>query len=180
VSAALDKLCDTGVLIKEADGYKPSPSGELIFHQLAGIEGMAAVVVEDKAASSNIVRRIYHANRWQIWRYTFDEGFELDARVQLSNISSSSFADELDTLFFIKVAASEAAQDTKASACPSCGSAVTPGQKFCPECGTKLGAAPPLPQAPQTPPPLKRCSQCGAELEPGLKFCTECGYPVMF
>jgi predicted nucleic acid-binding Zn ribbon protein len=178
--AALDKLCDTGVLIKEAGGYKPSLSGELIFHQLAGVEGMAAVIVKDEAGSSNAVRRIYQASRWQIWRYAFDDGLEPDARVQLSNISLSSLADELDTLITISAAPPETAEAAaETSACPSCGSEVTPGQKFCPECGTKLGVASPPPQAPQTSPPLKRCPQCNAELEPGLKFCTECGFPVM-
>lgn len=74
----------------------------------------------------------------------------------------------------------KAAQMTsKASACPSCGAEVTPGQEFCPECGAKLGEQPSPPQPTQTPPPLKQCPQCGAELEPGSMFCTECGYPVM-
>jgi hypothetical protein len=174
---ALDRLCGIGMLAKDNNSYKPSPSSELIFHQLASIEGLAAVIIEDKASGSNTVRRIYQSSRWQLWRYAFDEGLGTDARVQVSNISSSGLSDELNQFIATSMAAPKAAQATaETSACPSCGSEVTPGQKFCPECGTKLGAAPPTPQ---TPPPLKRCPQCGAELGPDLKFCTECGFPVM-
>lgn len=68
---------------------------------------------------------------------------------------------------------------SEASACPSCGAEVTPGQAFCPECGVDLSAEPSPSQPTQTPLPLKQCPQCGAELEPGSMFCTECGYPVM-
>jgi class 3 adenylate cyclase/tetratricopeptide (TPR) repeat protein len=44
--------------------------------------------------------------------------------------------------------------------CPNCQSEVLPGQKFCPECGTRLEAG---------------CSNCGALLPAGAKFCAECG-----
>jgi class 3 adenylate cyclase/tetratricopeptide (TPR) repeat protein len=44
--------------------------------------------------------------------------------------------------------------------CPSCGTAVVPGQKFCAECGTALAV---------------RCSACGSDNAPGSKFCSECG-----
>jgi hypothetical protein len=43
-----------------------------------------------------------------------------------------------------------------------CG-ADTMGQKFCPGCGKKLGAAQGF------------CGNCGAKLVPGAKFCGECG-----
>ncbi|HEY8167917.1 MAG TPA: adenylate/guanylate cyclase domain-containing protein [Candidatus Limnocylindrales bacterium] len=44
--------------------------------------------------------------------------------------------------------------------CATCQSEVQPGQKFCPECGTRLEGA---------------CTECGAILPPGAKFCAECG-----
>src|SRR3990170_2437438 len=47
--------------------------------------------------------------------------------------------------------------------CPTCQSEVLPGQKFCPECGTRIEAA---------------CSSCGAALSPNAKFCPECGTPA--
>src|SRR3989304_2015674 len=47
--------------------------------------------------------------------------------------------------------------------CPTCQSEVLPGQKFCPECGTRIEAA---------------CSSCGAALSPSAKFCPECGTPA--
>jgi class 3 adenylate cyclase len=47
--------------------------------------------------------------------------------------------------------------------CPNCSADVTPGQKFCGECGTPLGSS---------------CSNCGASLPEGAAFCPRCGTPV--
>ena len=52
------------------------------------------------------------------------------------------------------------------TACPKCGAELTPGAKFCGECGTAVAAAPK---------PL--CAGCGAELH-GAKFCPQCGQSV--
>jgi predicted nucleic acid-binding Zn ribbon protein len=41
-------------------------------------------------------------------------------------------------------------------ACPFCGAEVRPGQKFCFDCGTRLGA---------------NCTNCGAPLIEGARFC---------
>ncbi|MGV1036570.1 MAG: SPFH domain-containing protein [Candidatus Nanopelagicales bacterium] len=49
-----------------------------------------------------------------------------------------------------------------AQPCVKCSAAITPGAKFCPECGT-----------PQT----ATCTECGATLTGGAKFCSECGKP---
>ena len=49
--------------------------------------------------------------------------------------------------------------------CANCGAAIKATAKFCPECGTKVEAAP----------KKSFCSECGAELAPGAKFCPECG-----
>ena len=49
------------------------------------------------------------------------------------------------------------------TACSSCGAALTPGAKFCPECGAKAGPA--------------MCTGCGAELPPTGRFCPSCGAP---
>jgi DNA-directed RNA polymerase subunit M/transcription elongation factor TFIIS len=46
--------------------------------------------------------------------------------------------------------------------CPSCGSEVPAGKKFCGECGTNVLAKP-------------KCPSCDAEATPGQKFCAECG-----
>lgn len=47
--------------------------------------------------------------------------------------------------------------------CPSCGAKNPKGQKFCKECGAKLG---------------KTCPHCGAALDGKTKFCPSCGAPV--
>mgnify|MGYP002516055825 CR=1 FL=1 len=44
--------------------------------------------------------------------------------------------------------------------CPSCHAKNPKGQKFCKECGTKLG---------------KTCPHCGAAIDNDTKFCPECG-----
>jgi len=50
-------------------------------------------------------------------------------------------------------------------ACPKCGGANAPDDKFCHECGAKMDVAS------QTVP----CVKCGAALQAGAKFCNECG-----
>ncbi len=46
--------------------------------------------------------------------------------------------------------------------CPQCGASLTPGAKFCPECGTRIATN-------------KFCTECGAKVPAGVKFCPECG-----
>lgn len=52
--------------------------------------------------------------------------------------------------------------------CPSCQTKLTPGQKFCPSCGTPNPAA-------QAQAKDKFCGNCGASMKPEQKFCAECG-----
>ena len=73
--------------------------------------------------------------------------------------------------------------------CPSCGSPVKPGVKFCIVCGAKLSSPvndkPPFPPKSEEKPPKPIdksdeaqgtvCSNCNAKMNPGLKFCTACG-----
>jgi membrane protease subunit (stomatin/prohibitin family) len=47
--------------------------------------------------------------------------------------------------------------------CTACGSAYSPGAKFCANCGGAIAAAPAV------------CPSCGAQTEPGAKFCAGCG-----
>ncbi len=49
--------------------------------------------------------------------------------------------------------------------CPACRSAVEPGHKFCPACGTQV-------------PELPRCRACGAQFIAPVKFCEMCGAAV--
>jgi hypothetical protein len=55
--------------------------------------------------------------------------------------------------------------------CPKCNAELTPGERFCGECGQPMAAvvAPPL--------PVDRgvCPNCGAKREPDKRFCGECG-----
>ena len=55
------------------------------------------------------------------------------------------------------------ADTNNAVKCQNCGTTLTQGAKFCPECGTKVE----LPQK-------VACPHCGAEVQGG-KFCPECG-----
>jgi class 3 adenylate cyclase/tetratricopeptide (TPR) repeat protein len=48
-------------------------------------------------------------------------------------------------------------------ACPNCGSATRPGQRFCSECGQPLAGS---------------CPNCGAPYEGSPRFCGECGTPL--
>ncbi|MCK5886042.1 MAG: zinc ribbon domain-containing protein [Alcanivorax sp.] len=47
------------------------------------------------------------------------------------------------------------------SFCPKCGSATTPGGRYCAQCGTSLASS--------------NCTNCSANLAPGSKFCPSCG-----
>jgi hypothetical protein len=53
------------------------------------------------------------------------------------------------------------------AACTKCQAALTPGSKFCAQCGTPSAVAGP-----------KFCNQCGAELTGGSRFCAQCGKPA--
>ena len=56
--------------------------------------------------------------------------------------------------------------------CPSCGSLVEDGKKFCPQCGFNLAST----VAPQEEPvDMQTCSGCGTLIKADLKFCPECG-----
>jgi len=53
--------------------------------------------------------------------------------------------------------------------CPKCATLVQAGVRFCPNCGTPMGGAPPA--AAQGPP----CPKCGQPNAAGAKFCANCG-----
>ena len=54
-------------------------------------------------------------------------------------------------------------QPAKGGFCAECGGALTPGAKFCPNCGAKQQAA------------ASACPGCGNPVNPGAKFCMNCG-----
>ena len=49
--------------------------------------------------------------------------------------------------------------------CPSCGTQVPAGSKFCLSCGAKMNTA-------------AFCTNCGKPVPPGSKFCPECGSSI--
>ena len=55
-------------------------------------------------------------------------------------------------------------------ACASCGTALQPHQKFCPNCGAPAPSPPPV-GTPET----KFCTSCGAKIPAGAGFCGSCG-----
>lgn len=58
-----------------------------------------------------------------------------------------------------------------ATPCPKCSALIPPGTRFCPSCGTPVGA--PAPAAAGTP-----CPKCGTVIPAGAKFCPNCGGPA--
>ena len=56
--------------------------------------------------------------------------------------------------------------------CASCGTAMQPEHKFCPNCGA---AAPPPPTPQVTIPETKFCISCGAKIPYNARFCGTCG-----
>jgi uncharacterized OB-fold protein len=73
-------------------------------------------------------------------------------------------AHEVDQMRGVDVQARVAAVG---AACKKCQAALTPGSKFCAQCGTPAEVAGP-----------KFCNQCGAELASGGRFCAQCGKPA--
>ena len=59
-----------------------------------------------------------------------------------------------------------------AAACPSCGAAVTPGLKFCGNCGAGMASGAPAPVG------ALSCPSCGKPVAAGTRFCGECGQPM--
>ncbi|MCG7850525.1 MAG: SPFH domain-containing protein [ANME-2 cluster archaeon] len=74
--------------------------------------------------------------------------------------------------------------------CPSCGTDIPPGSKFCINCGTKIGGGMSCPKCNAEVPQgskfclncgtkmVSSCPQCKAELQTGTKFCPGCGTKI--
>ncbi len=60
-----------------------------------------------------------------------------------------------------QAAAPQQPAQAPAAACVACGQPLTPGAKFCPQCGAKQE--------------LQYCVKCGAQLSAGANFCPQCG-----
>ena len=58
--------------------------------------------------------------------------------------------------------------------CPTCGSRIKQGDRFCMVCGTCLVAAEPT--EPEPKPTPGACPNCGAPIDPSFKFCMSCGH----
>jgi predicted amidophosphoribosyltransferase len=61
--------------------------------------------------------------------------------------------------------------------CASCGSPVTPTEKFCGMCGTSVQSAT-LPSSAPPQPVAKTCTKCGAPVGEKTRFCGSCGAAV--
>ncbi|MDR1656282.1 MAG: SPFH domain-containing protein [Deltaproteobacteria bacterium] len=64
---------------------------------------------------------------------------------------------------------------TGGTLCPSCGSTVPDGKKFCPDCGVPLSS--PKPVQPAGPAPVIKCDKCGTVMSKTDRFCPQCGDP---
>lgn len=63
---------------------------------------------------------------------------------------------------FAKMGETEMTDVSGQKFCPQCGAKVGAKAKFCPECGAKISNN-------------NACGKCGAAVKPGAKFCSECG-----
>jgi len=61
-------------------------------------------------------------------------------------------------------------------ACPACGEAYQPGDRFCVRCGGALPLGDQIKSA--LPPAEPLCPSCGAALQEGDRFCAKCGYTL--
>ncbi len=61
-------------------------------------------------------------------------------------------------------------QSQSGPACPSCGRAYQPGDRFCVGCGAALPAVAPA---------ERLCPSCGASLREDDRFCPKCGHDTM-
>jgi hypothetical protein len=69
----------------------------------------------------------------------------------------------------LKTQAMPAPATTGGMTCASCGAALQPSQKFCPNCGA------PAPPPPAPTPATKFCGSCGAKMPATATFCGTCG-----
>ncbi len=81
-------------------------------------------------------------------------------------------------------------QRTTGIKCPSCGTDLPQGSKFCTGCGTKIGGEMPCPKCKADVPTgskfcpncgskmTSNCPKCNSELAPGAKFCPSCGAKI--
>ncbi len=60
--------------------------------------------------------------------------------------------------------------DDRPMLCPTCGSEIEPGARFCSNCGAAV--RPPATGFDDRP---TLCPTCGSEMEPGARFCPNCG-----
>ncbi len=81
-------------------------------------------------------------------------------------------------------AAASSRPGAAATRCPSCGSAMAQGDRFCEQCGWSPTGTPP-PQTPTTatqaatvPTSFVPCGRCGTPNKPGSHFCRGCGYKL--
>lgn len=59
--------------------------------------------------------------------------------------------------------------------CPACGASCDPGDAFCDNCGSKLGAETLAPPSAES---TTRCPACGGDVRAGKTFCRHCGASV--
>lgn len=171
---SLARFADIRMLLQDVGGHTPLPSVGLVFQQIAGIEGFAALAVHD-LQNGTVQRRFYQANRAQIWGCFLDGG-AVPGDAVLRVLAGAELSEDLDTLLPAQGAApgAETAEPTGGAEtirCLACGAENRAGQKFCSSCGASL-------TVPPAEPAKRICPNCGATLAPGDKFCTQCGHPA--
>ncbi len=105
-----------------------------------------------------------------------------DGNLEMDSVSAAEVIDYIDAFMrrpqeLLKgIVPKPVARKEPGATCPKCGSPLSPGKKFCGNCGTPAGSL-----VTMTPPSTSRlmCPKCEILVAPGKKFCGRCGTPVV-
>lgn len=98
------------------------------------------------------------------------EPAELCRKIAAANATIEQYQSDIKTINRENEAPVPQPQATAATKCPSCGTDVAVGKKFCVECGYNMSTA-----VKEETPDTKVCPSCGVDVGVDLKFCSECG-----
>ena len=159
----------------EARIYEPTEVGEWVFDNLLHDVSKAAVGISEYREDGEVGHEAVLLVRSAFNLFLFDLSGQEGVFASLSREGLEALSKALFSAAAVAVPAGARAvpqtpqagirQPSQAAAvCAACGTALSPGQKFCNKCGAKAEQ-----------PRNQFCTKCGTPLPPGAKFCTKCG-----